>query len=97
MSSTTTNLTLLYTSIPKFSGDNWVSFKKDIAVFFQLDGTWDIVSGVEVRPRDVDAAVTWDNKDKCGSSLLYFLISLDYRSITKLSSGCAAWKTLKSE
>ena len=39
MSSTTTNLTLLYTSIPKFSGDNWVSFKKDIEVFFQLDGT----------------------------------------------------------
>jgi hypothetical protein len=97
MSSTTTNLTLLFTSISKFSADNWVSFEKDNEVFFQLDGTWDIVSGVEVRPRDVDAAVTWDNKDKHGYSLLYFLVSPDYcSSITELSSGCAAW-TLKSK
>ena len=95
--STTTNLTLLYTSIPKFSGNNSISFK-DLEVFFQLDGTWDVVSGVEVRLRDEGAAAAWDNKDKHGYSLPYFLISPDYHSaITKLSSGYIAWKTLKSE
>jgi hypothetical protein len=47
-------------------------------VFFQLDGIWDVMLGIEVRPRDVDAAAALDNKDKHGYSLLYFLISSDY-------------------
>ena len=72
--STTTGITSLYTSIPKFSGTNWVNFKKDIQVFFQLDGIWDIMSGKEVKLTEETAVATWDAKDKHGYSLLYFLI-----------------------
>jgi len=93
-----TNLTALFTSINKFSGTNWVTFKKDIQVFFQLDGTWDVVSGDKARPSEAAAAAEWDRIDKRGYSLLYFLISPDYRSaITKHSSGSVAWKALRDE
>jgi gag-polypeptide of LTR copia-type len=47
---TAVSLTSLYASIPKFSGTNWVTFKKDVEVYFQLEGLWEIVSGAEVKP-----------------------------------------------
>ena len=60
---------LISQSTPKFS----VFFSE---VLFQLDRTWDIVSGVEVRPMDVDAAASWDNKDKCGYSSISWSLQI---------------------
>src|SRR6202023_216727 len=97
-SSTTSATTPLFTSIPKFSGTNWVTFKKDVEVFFLLDGIWDVVSGAVLKPADLKDLGDWETKDKRGYSLLYFLIGSDYRSIiTELSSGSTAWNALKGE
>ena len=85
-------------SIPKFAGTNWVTFKKDVEVFFSLDGIWDVVSGAVPRPADLKDLGDWETKDKHGYSLLYFLIGSDYCSIiTELSSGSAAWNALKGK
>ena len=95
---TTSSTTPLFTSIPKFSGTNWVTFKKDVKVFFLLDGVWDVVSGAVPKPADLKDLGDWETKDKRGYSLLYFLIGSDYRSIiTELSSGSTAWNALKGE
>ena len=96
--STISSTTPLFTSIPKFSGTNWVTFKKDVEVFFSLDGVWDVVSGAVPKPADLKDLGDWETKDKRGYSLLYFLIGSDYRSIiTELSSGSTAWNALKGE
>src|ERR1700724_3268157 len=79
--STTSSITPLFTSIPKFSGTNWITFKKDVEVFFSLDGVWDVVSGAVPKPADLKDLGDWEAKDKHDYSLLYFLIGSDYCSI----------------
>ena len=85
-------------SILKFTRMNWVTFKKDVEVFFLLDGVWDVVLGTMPKPADLKDLDAWEAKDRCGYSLLYFLLGSNYHSIiTELSSGSAAWNTLKGK
>ena len=56
---TTTSVLSLFNSIPKFDGTNWVSFKKDVEVYFILEGNWGIVSGDTAKP--ADAAFLYSN------------------------------------
>jgi hypothetical protein len=45
--------------IAVFDGNNWSSFSKDIQVFFQLEGIWDIVNGTKKKPSDAAEAEKW--------------------------------------
>jgi hypothetical protein len=92
------SLGVLFASIPKFDGTNWVTFKKDVEVYLQLEGNWGVMSGEEKRPKDPTEAATWDGKDKRTYSILYFLIQPEFRSlIIEYSSGVKAWSALKAE
>jgi hypothetical protein len=95
---TTTSVLSLFNSIPKFDGTNWVSFKKDIEVYFGLEGIWEIISGTKAKPADADKALKWDASNTRTYSLLYFLIIPDFRSlITDVTTGVLAWTALKNE
>lgn len=95
---TTTSVLSLFNAIPKFDGTNWVSFKKDVEVYFELEGNWGIISGSTARPADAVEGSDWDAANKRVYSLLYFLILPDFRSlITDVSTGVLAWTALKNE
>ncbi len=86
------------TRITVFDGANWSSFSKDIQVFFQLEGIWDIVDGTKTKPSGTDEAEKWVRNNERAYSMLYFLIGADYRSlIADVSTGVEAWKLLKDE
>ena len=95
---TTTSVLSLFNSIPKFNGTNWVSFRKDVEVYFTLEGNWDIISGVTPRPTDANEAMDWDKANTRGYSLIYFLTLPEFRSlIVDTSTGVTAWAALKAE
>lgn len=95
---TTTNLNPFLARIAVFDGSNWPSFSKDAQVFFQLDGTWDILDGKRKKPTDADEAAKWTRNNERAYSMLYFLIGADYRSvIADVSTGVEAWQLLKDE
>ncbi|KAF7345508.1 hypothetical protein MVEN_01569300 [Mycena venus] len=84
--------------IAVFDGTNWSSFSKDVQVFFQLEGIWDIVSGAKKKPSDTDEGEKWTRNNERAYSMIYFLISADYRSIiADVSTGVEAWRLLKDE
>jgi hypothetical protein len=88
----------LFNSILKFNGTNWVSFKKDIEVYFKLEGNWKIISEVTPRPMNTKKGQDWDTANKRGYSLIYFLILPEFQSlIMDVSTGIQAWTTLKTE
>jgi hypothetical protein len=94
--STTPGFITLLNGIGKFNGQNWTTFKKDVEVYFSIDGYWDVITNP--KPTDTAAAVVWDTMDKRAYSFLYFLIEPIYQSIIiDSSSGTAAWKALKAE
>jgi hypothetical protein len=95
---TTTSVLSLFNSIPKFDGTNWVSFKKDVEVYFKLEGNWGIISGSTTRPSNAEKGEDWDTLNERGYSLLYFLILPEFRSlIIDEATGATAWAALKAE
>ena len=96
MSSTTPGFITLLSSITKFNGQNWTTFKKDVEVYFAMDGYWDVI--MKTKPMEATAAAIWDTTDWKAYSFLYFLIEPVHQSIIiELNSSTAAWKALKAE
>jgi len=96
MSSTTPGFITLLSGITKFNGQNWTTFKKDVEVYFAMDGYWDVIT--KTKPTEAAAAAIWDTMDRKAYSFLYFLIEPIHQSIIiELNSGTAAWKALKAE
>ena len=87
--STTNNPFLARNTV--FDGTNWSSFSKDVQVFFQLEGIWDIVNGTKKKPSDAGEGEKWTRNNERAYSMLYFLIGTDYRSIiADVSTGAEA-------
>ena len=87
---------MLLSSITKFNGQNWTTFKKDVEVYFAMDGYWDVI--MKMKPTEAAAAAIWDTMDWKAYSFLYFLIEPIHQSIIiELNSGTAAWEALKAE
>ena len=94
--STTPGFITLLTGITKFNGQNWTTFKKDVEVYFSMDGYWDVI--VKPKPKEAAAAAIWDTMNRKAYSFLYFLIEPNHQSIIiELTSGTAAWSALKAE
>jgi hypothetical protein len=95
---TMTSVLSLFNRILKFDGTNWISFKKDVEVYFKLEGNWGIISEVTPRPMNTEKGQDWDMANERGYSLIYFLILPEFRSlITDVTTGIQAWTTLKTE
>ena len=94
--STTPGFITLLSGITKFNGQNWTTFKKDVEVYFTIDGYWEVITNP--KPKETAAVALWDKMDKKAYSFLYFLIEPIYQSaIIDSNSGTAAWKALKAE
>lgn len=85
--------------VENFNGANWSRFKKDLQVYFQLEGSWDVVDGTIAKPPSRgEGYADWIRMDERAYSIIYFLIDVDYRGlIGDVNSGAEAWKILKEE
>jgi hypothetical protein len=95
--------TNLSTTVPKFDGTNWPSFKQNIKVVFNLypgGNLWLITSGAMTRPDDAakEEARKFDECEWVGYSHLHLLLEPHIQGlIADLKTASTAWAALKHE
>ena len=82
--------------ITKLNGENYHDWKFAVSMLLRAQDSWDIVLGIEPRPKDVKDAADWDRKAQDGLMVIGLTMELSqYTYIRDSPDGPKAWKALK--